>query len=143
LTIIPPRSTESGARRRRSSHRHHLIGSRCDAQQPTRHHAQPAVASKPIQAKPSEARACCRTRGAFAAAGRPCLHRYRHIALVAELHNTTLLRHHRPHVVTAREETPTPREGKPRCRHHRQGFARRVWRSGRKRIMGRAKASGG
>jgi hypothetical protein len=85
-----------GAGRRGSSRRRRLAGHRRhhDAQQPTRHHAQRAVASKPDQARPcpsepSEAGARCHSRGTTAIAGRPRLHRRRRAAPSAGLHSTT------------------------------------------------------
>jgi hypothetical protein len=99
LTTVPPRSTDQP--RRGWTEGIQLPSSpgrkpaRHDAQQPTRRHAQPAIASKPNQArpspsKPSEAGARGHSRGTTATAeGRPRLDRRRHAVLAAELRSTT------------------------------------------------------
>jgi hypothetical protein len=123
----------NGDGRRGSSCHRHLAGSwrRHNAQQLTRHHAQPAVASKPSQAHldPSEPQARLELaatagappwRGGHASTddATPCSP----LSFVALRQHTTTGHTSPPPVAKAQP----PREGKPRRRNHRQGFARRV-----------------
>jgi hypothetical protein len=102
---------------RGSNHRRHLARHQRhhDAQQPTRHHAQPTVASKPGQARlgssePSEAGARCHSRGTTAAAGRSCLHRRRRARRRASRHHAA--KNRRKRIAATRGKAPPPDGGR-------------------------------
>jgi hypothetical protein len=133
LTTVPPQSTDPSRRDWTEGIQPPPVPPRCaSADQVPR----PAVTSKPSQARlgpsePSEAGARGHSRGAITA-GRPRLDRRRHTVLAAELRSTMPPSHQS---TTGHTSSPLgekmPLEGKPRPRHHHQGFALRS--TGRRR----------
>jgi hypothetical protein len=125
VTIIPPRSTNPPRQ-----------GWMEGIQLPPSPSRKPAPPRRPIASQSSWPQQGRHDRRR----GRPRLDRRCHAVLTAELCSTMPPSHRRPHVIAAVGGEAPPLKGEPCCRHHHQGFARRVlWRRREDENKGRSR----